>query len=86
MIQQRRLCDRLQVHPLDGHQQICDHSTGTFKYFLKVVPTEYQNPRGHKFQTSQFSVTGAVAIEQSHYVRDGWLACMPRRLLTTSSG
>lgn len=46
-----------QVHPLDGHQQICDHSTGTFKYFLKIVPTEYQDPKGHKFQTSQFSVT-----------------------------
>ncbi len=31
-----------QVHPLDDVARICTTGTGTHKYFLKVVPTEYK--------------------------------------------
>lgn len=44
-----------QVHPLDGVTRICTTGTGTHKYFLKVVPTEYSG-RGRKLKTNQFSV------------------------------
>lgn len=46
---------RGQVHPLDGVTRICTTGTGTHKYFLKIVPTEYSG-RGSKIQTNQFSV------------------------------
>lgn len=65
----------MQVHPLDGHEQICDHSTGTFNYFLKVVPTEYQNPKGRKFHTSQFSVTGVSVCKLLKEFLCSALAC-----------
>jgi len=44
-----------QVHPLDDVTRICTTGTGTHKYFLKVVPTEYRG-RGKRIQTNQISV------------------------------
>ncbi|EIE27037.1 DUF1692-domain-containing protein [Coccomyxa subellipsoidea C-169] len=46
-----------QVNPLDGAERILDKESGTFKYFLKVVPTEYQWSAGTRTTTNQYSVT-----------------------------
>lgn len=46
-----------QLNPLDGLQRIVDHDAGTFKYYIKVVPTTYKPLRGRPIQTSQYSVT-----------------------------
>ena len=35
-----------QANPLDGFSRIVDVDSGTFKYFLKLVPTTYISPRG----------------------------------------
>lgn len=35
-----------QANPLDGFHRIVDVDSGTFKYFLKLVPTTYISPRG----------------------------------------
>lgn len=35
-----------QVHPLDGYERITDKGAGTWKYFLKVVPTTYTSAWG----------------------------------------
>lgn len=32
------------LHP--GYERIVEKEAGTFKYFLKIVPTEYVNLRG----------------------------------------
>mmetsp|Transcript_39267 Transcript_39267/g.100321 ORF Transcript_39267/g.100321 Transcript_39267/m.100321 type:complete len:362 (-) Transcript_39267:79-1164(-) len=44
------------INPLDGFERIVDHDSGTFKYFLKVVPTEYQFLHGKVMKTNQYSV------------------------------
>mmetsp|Transcript_32223 Transcript_32223/g.91398 ORF Transcript_32223/g.91398 Transcript_32223/m.91398 type:complete len:368 (+) Transcript_32223:484-1587(+) len=44
------------VNPLDGFRRLVDHDSGTFKYFLKVVPTEYHPLRGPVMKTNQYSV------------------------------
>lgn len=36
----------LLCHHLAGYRRISDKDTGTFKYFVKVVPTEYQSWSG----------------------------------------
>lgn len=46
-----------QVNPLDGYSQISDVDTGTFKYFIKVVPTEYKSWRGKTLESNQYSLT-----------------------------
>ncbi|KAK9814049.1 hypothetical protein WJX73_010584 [Symbiochloris irregularis] len=45
------------INPLDGTHRIVTEKTGIFKYFLKIVPTEYIKLGGHKLQTNQYSVT-----------------------------
>mmetsp|Transcript_32124 Transcript_32124/g.44540 ORF Transcript_32124/g.44540 Transcript_32124/m.44540 type:complete len:338 (+) Transcript_32124:258-1271(+) len=47
------------VNPLDGTKRILteEEGTGTFKYFLKVVPTTYNSLNGPDIPTNQFSVT-----------------------------
>jgi len=46
------------VHnPLDGSERILHDTSGTFKYFLKIVPTEYHFLHGEVMPTNQFSVT-----------------------------
>ncbi|XP_074563977.1 uncharacterized protein LOC141820550 [Curcuma longa] len=45
------------VNPLDGAQWNQGGSSGMYQYFIKVVPTIYQDMRGHKIQSNQFSVT-----------------------------
>ncbi|GMH42923.1 hypothetical protein BSKO_10845 [Bryopsis sp. KO-2023] len=45
-----------QVNPLDGLSHVNDQWTGTYKYFLKVVPTEYKRRDGVVLKTNQFSV------------------------------
>jgi hypothetical protein len=46
------------VHnPLDGSERILHDISGTFKYFLKIVPTEYHHIHGEIMPTNQFSVT-----------------------------
>eukprot|EP00959_Pyramimonas_sp_CCMP1952_P376452 7885186-Pyramimonas_sp.AAC.2 len=46
------------VNPLDGTDRIMkeDEGSGTFKYFLKVVPTTYSQLKGPEIPTNQFSV------------------------------
>ncbi|BDA44520.1 Endoplasmic reticulum-Golgi intermediate compartment protein [Coccomyxa sp. Obi] len=46
-----------QVNPLDGAERILQKESGTFKYFLKVVPTEYVKLDGTRTKTHQYSVT-----------------------------
>lgn len=43
-------------NPLDGTERILHDESGTFKYYLKIVPTEYQYLRGDTMKTNQFSV------------------------------
>lgn len=44
-------------NPLDGTERILHDASGTFKYYLKIVPTEYRYLRGGSMKTNQFSVT-----------------------------
>mmetsp|Transcript_18189 Transcript_18189/g.31162 ORF Transcript_18189/g.31162 Transcript_18189/m.31162 type:complete len:340 (+) Transcript_18189:14-1033(+) len=47
-----------QVNPLNGYTRILDTSFASFKYFLKVVPTEYYGRMGGPpTETHQYSVT-----------------------------
>mmetsp|Transcript_49667 Transcript_49667/g.94914 ORF Transcript_49667/g.94914 Transcript_49667/m.94914 type:complete len:344 (-) Transcript_49667:178-1209(-) len=56
------------VNPLDGTDRILqeDVGTGTFKYFLKVVPTTYSSLRGPEIPTNQFSVTEYFLPTKGH--------------------
>lgn len=46
------------VHnPLDDTQRILHETSGTFKYYIKVVPTEYRYISKEVLPTNQFSVT-----------------------------
>lgn len=45
------------VNPLDGYSRIVDTNFANFKYFLKVVPTEYHGRFGGVTETHQYSVT-----------------------------
>lgn len=38
-----------QANPLDGFHRNVDVDSGTFKYFLKLVPTTYISPGGARF-------------------------------------
>ncbi|KAK9808959.1 hypothetical protein WJX72_007060 [[Myrmecia] bisecta] len=46
-----------QVNPLDGFERIVDVESGIFKYFLKVVPTEFQRRNGRHIPANQYAVT-----------------------------
>ncbi|XP_024522703.1 probable endoplasmic reticulum-Golgi intermediate compartment protein 3 isoform X2 [Selaginella moellendorffii] len=43
-------------NPLDRTVRILRDTAGTFKYFIKIVPTEYRYLNGGKLPTNQFSV------------------------------
>ncbi|KAJ3703094.1 hypothetical protein LUZ61_006799 [Rhynchospora tenuis] len=45
------------VNPLDGAMWTQEGSSGTYQYFIKVVPTIYTNVAGHEIKSNQFSVT-----------------------------
>ncbi|XP_062077165.1 uncharacterized protein LOC133782035 [Humulus lupulus] len=45
------------INPLDGAKWTQETLSGSYQYFLKVVPTKYTNIRGHDVQSNQFSVT-----------------------------
>ena len=49
------------INPLEGFVRILDPNSGaaggTFKYFLKVVPTDFQFLKGRGISTNQYSVT-----------------------------
>jgi hypothetical protein len=46
------------VNPLDNVTKVADTTDGAmFQYFLKVVPTVYENIGGERISTNQFSVT-----------------------------
>mmetsp|Transcript_42676 Transcript_42676/g.51817 ORF Transcript_42676/g.51817 Transcript_42676/m.51817 type:complete len:356 (-) Transcript_42676:115-1182(-) len=47
------------VNPLDNTERRLDEEqgSGTFKYFLKVVPTRYKPLHGEEYKTNQYSVT-----------------------------
>eukprot|EP00906_Rhabdomonas_costata_P008800 RCo012494 len=46
------------INPLDNRQHILPKThTGLFQYFIKVVPTIYENLGGQKLRTNQYSVT-----------------------------
>ncbi|GAQ85978.1 hypothetical protein KFL_002630210 [Klebsormidium nitens] len=47
------------TNPLDGYTRILktEQESGTFKYFIKVVPTEYFPLKGDHVETNQYSVT-----------------------------
>ncbi|XP_043690264.1 endoplasmic reticulum-Golgi intermediate compartment protein 3-like [Telopea speciosissima] len=44
-------------NPLDGTERILRGTSGTFKYYIKVVPTEYRYLSKEVLPTNQFSVT-----------------------------
>ncbi|CAM6110784.1 unnamed protein product [Calypogeia fissa] len=44
-------------NPLDGTERILHEESGTFKYFIKIVPTEYRFLNGMVMPSNQFSVT-----------------------------
>ncbi|GLI71203.1 hypothetical protein VaNZ11_016322 [Volvox africanus] len=46
-----------QLNPLDGYVHTVKKEPYSFKYFLKIVPTEYYNRLGHVTETHQYSVT-----------------------------
>ncbi|KAK9833853.1 hypothetical protein WJX74_007907 [Apatococcus lobatus] len=45
------------VNPLSGYHRIVTEESGTFKYFLKVVPSKYKRVVGRDLNTNQYSVT-----------------------------
>ncbi|CAN6574031.1 hypothetical protein ACFX13_046690 [Malus domestica] len=44
-------------NPLDGTDRILHDTSGTFKYYIKIVPTEYRYISKEVLSTNQFSVT-----------------------------
>ncbi|KAI4374241.1 hypothetical protein MLD38_012255 [Melastoma candidum] len=44
-------------NPLDGTERILHSASGTFKYYIKIVPTEYRYISKEVLPTNQFSVT-----------------------------
>ncbi|XP_043698742.1 endoplasmic reticulum-Golgi intermediate compartment protein 3-like isoform X2 [Telopea speciosissima] len=44
-------------NPLDGTVRILSGTSGTFKYYIKIVPTEYRYLSKEVLPTNQFSVT-----------------------------
>ncbi|KAB2613410.1 endoplasmic reticulum-Golgi intermediate compartment protein 3-like [Pyrus ussuriensis x Pyrus communis] len=44
-------------NPLDGTDRILHDTSGTFKYYIKIVPTEYKYISKEVLSTNQFSVT-----------------------------
>ncbi|KDP30124.1 hypothetical protein JCGZ_18119 [Jatropha curcas] len=44
-------------NPLDGTTRILHDASGTFKYYIKIVPTEYRYISKEVLPTNQFSVT-----------------------------
>ncbi|XP_068654991.1 uncharacterized protein [Aristolochia californica] len=44
-------------NPLDGTSRILHEASGTFKYYIKIVPTEYRYLSKKVLPTNQFSVT-----------------------------
>jgi len=44
-------------NPLDGTVRILSDASGTFKYYIKIVPTEYRYLSKEVLPTNQFSVT-----------------------------
>ncbi|XP_042520723.1 endoplasmic reticulum-Golgi intermediate compartment protein 3-like [Macadamia integrifolia] len=44
-------------NPLDGTERILRGTSGTFKYYIKIVPTEYRYLSKEVLPTNQFSVT-----------------------------
>ncbi|CAH9100885.1 unnamed protein product [Cuscuta epithymum] len=44
-------------NPLDGTERILHEASGTFKYYIKIVPTEYRYLSKEVLPTNQFSVT-----------------------------
>ncbi|KAL9677503.1 hypothetical protein QQ045_005735 [Rhodiola kirilowii] len=44
-------------NPLDGMERILHKASGTFKYYIKVVPTEYRYSSKDVLPTNQYSVT-----------------------------
>ncbi|KAK4782750.1 hypothetical protein SAY86_007124 [Trapa natans] len=44
-------------NPLDGTERILHSASGTFKYYIKIVPTEYRYIWKEVLPTNQFSVT-----------------------------
>ncbi|KAJ7554843.1 hypothetical protein O6H91_05G011800 [Diphasiastrum complanatum] len=53
-------------NPLDGTARILHETSGTFKYFIKVVPTEYRYRTGQVLPTNQFSVTEYFTSVKDH--------------------
>ncbi|KAH3757945.1 endoplasmic reticulum-Golgi intermediate compartment protein 3 [Pelomyxa schiedti] len=45
------------LHPLDDTYNIDEHYMGMIQYFIKVVPTEYEEISGNIVTTNQYSVT-----------------------------
>lgn len=44
-------------NPLDGTVRLLHDTSGTFKYYIKIVPTEYRYISKEVLPTNQFSVT-----------------------------
>ncbi|GLC39560.1 hypothetical protein PLESTB_001627000 [Pleodorina starrii] len=57
-----------QLNPLDGHLRVVKGEPLSFKYFLKVVPTEFYNRLGRVTETHQYSVTEYAQPLEPGYV------------------
>ncbi|EFJ40687.1 hypothetical protein VOLCADRAFT_69193 [Volvox carteri f. nagariensis] len=57
-----------QLNPLDGYVRMVKGPPQSFKYFLKVVPTEYYNRLGRVTETHQYSVTEYTQPLEPGYV------------------
>ncbi|KAI9107247.1 hypothetical protein K1719_021856 [Acacia pycnantha] len=53
-------------NPLDGTTRILHDASGTFKYYIKVVPTEYRYISKEVLPTNQFSVTEYFSPMNDH--------------------
>ena len=52
-----------QADPLDGFRRIVDVDSGTFKYFLKLVPTTYISPSG---ESTAWCPCRQCAVDPAH--------------------
>ncbi|CAL8138793.1 unnamed protein product [Prunus armeniaca] len=60
-------------NPLDGTERILHDTSGTFKYYIKVVPTEYRYISKEVLPTNQFSVTEYFSpMKQFDRTWPGW--------------
>lgn len=54
-------------NPLDGEMKILDEGTGTFEYYIKIVPTSFHYLHDEVVETNQYSVTDHFRKQQDGF-------------------